>query len=350
MRRSIFYRICFLFLLIVLLRFPSNTTGFETVSQEYDSITVEEVLNRYVEACGGRAALEKIQSETRTGTLVRHISGQVPLSIISEAPGKWYYNQLFAWGDQISYGFDGKTAWIQTTGSVGDMDSEQLLDMQLLFDVRAQLKLKEFYPEMSLKGTKLIGEKEFFIIAAKSIEGANIELAFEKESGFLVRAGEIFFEDYRNVGLVKRPFRILLGLDQGEEHRQMKMQYAEILHNQAVDDSIFEVPSCVLPVVDAPLYKVRKKFEPSIEALDRCVGIYQHSEREEIKFRIFREEGHLFMEFIGRGFKTEIIPESEVDYYTKFLGWEFHFVKDEADEAKEMIVNANVTIRAIKIN
>jgi len=349
MRRNISYRICFLFLMIALLRFPSSTTGFETVSQENDSITVEEVLNRYVEACGG-AALEKIQSETRTGTLLRYISGQVPLSIISEAPGKWYYNQLFAWGDQISYGFDGKTAWIQTTGSIGDMDSEQLLDMQLLFDVRAQLKLKEFYPEMFLKGTKLVGEKEFVVIAAKSIQGVDTELAFDKETGFLVRAGDIFFEDYRDVGLVKRPFRILLGLNQGEEHRQMKMQFTEILHNQVIDDSIFEVPSCVLPVADAPLFKKRKQFEPSIEALDRCVGIYQHSEREDIKFRIFREENHLFMEFTGRGLKIEIIPESEVDYYTKFLGWDFHFVIGESEEVKEMIVSANVTIRAIRVN
>jgi hypothetical protein len=341
--------VCLLIVLLAPLGFPVLASVSVPASQENPSLTVEEVLSRYAEACGGEA-IQAIRTETRTGTLVRYVSGQVPLTVISEADGRWYYNQLFAWGDQISYGFDGKTAWIQTTESIAEMKPEQLLDMQLLFDPQAPLKLKEFYPEMTLKGQERIGEKDAVVVAAKSSCGAETELSFDKETGLLVRAGDIFFEDYKDIGSVKKPFRILLGRDQGEEHRQMKMQFMEIKHDEAVDGSVFAVPTCVLPVVEAPLYKARKLVEPGVEALDSCVGMYQVPERAEIKYRIFREDNHLFIELVGRGYRFEILPESDVDYYTKFIGWEFHFVKDEAGRAKELVINANTTIRAVRID
>jgi hypothetical protein len=349
MRKSRSFIVCLLAILVALLGLPAMVVGSISDSQENPALTVEEVLNRYAEACGG-AELEKIKTETRTGTLVRFVRGQVPLTIHADATGKWYYNQLFAWGDQISYGYDGRSGWIQTTKDIGVMDADQLFDMRLLFDVRAPLRMKEFFPEMSLKGTEKVGEKEAVVIAAKSALGTDTDLAFDKETGLLLRAGEMFFEDYKDVGSIKRPFRILLGRQQGEEHQQMRMQFNEIKHNEAVDSSVFEVPSCALPVVEAPLYKTHKQFEPTVEAMDKCAGMYQHPERQDVKFRIFREDNHLFIELVGRGYRFEILPESEIDYYTRFLGWEFHFIKDEAGNVKELILNANTTIRTIRVN
>jgi hypothetical protein len=348
MKKCKSHAVCLLVLLILPLRLPAPAAGDIPGPQEGFSLTVDDVLSRYAEACGGEA-LRLIQTETRYGTLLRYISGQVPLTVIAEAGGKWYYNQLFAWGDQISYGFNGRTAWVQTTESVGDMNSELLLDMRLLFDPQAPLKLKEFYPELTLKGTERVGEKDTVVLTAMSVNGSETELVFDKETGLLLRAGDMSFEDYREVGSVKKPFRILLGRDQGEEHRQMKMQFTEIKQNEPIDGSVFEIPECALPVADPPLYKARKQFEPNIDAMDECVGIYQYPERKEIKFRIFREDNHLFIEFVGRGFRIEIIPESELDYYTKFLGWEFHFIKDEQGDVKELIISANTTIKTVRI-
>ena len=315
-----------------------------------DSITVAQVIEKYILSCGG-PAFKDIKTESKSGTLLRHITGSVPLTVIAGANGEWYYNQKFAWGDQVSYGFNGKTAWVQTTKAVESMAPDQLLDMRLLFDVQAPLKLKEFYPEMNIKGEEKIDEKDVIVIAAKTSNGVNTELVFDKEMGFLISVGDIFFDDYKEVDKVKRPFTIILGRDEGEEHRQMKMQFTEIKVNEVIDNSVFETPSCVLPEVDPPLYKSHKYFKPSIEQMDKCIGIYQHPDKPEIKFRIFREDDHLFVDLVGRSFKIEIIPESDVEYYTKFLGWDFHFSKDEFGIFNELIINTAIsTIKTFKIN
>ncbi|OGU56781.1 MAG: hypothetical protein A2V66_00230 [Ignavibacteria bacterium RBG_13_36_8] len=340
------------FLLITLLIYTAldiaAASSFNENDQN-DSLTVENVIEKYVNACGGEA-LKQIKTEFRKGSLVRFRSGQVPLNVIAKAPDKWYYNQIFAWGDQVSYGFDGSTAWVQTTRNIENMPLDQFEDMQLLFGVHSPLKLKKLYPVMTLKRKEKIGEKEVITIIAKSLNGNSTELAFEIETGLLARVGDIFFEDYRDIGNIKRPFRILLGRDQGEEHKQMKIQFTEILLDQDVDEAVFELPQCVLPVVDAPLYKSRKQFTPTMESMDMCVGIYQNPEKPENKYRIFREEGHLFIDLIGRNFKIEIIPESDIDYYTKFLGWDFHFVKNEIGVVTELIINSSITVKAVKIN
>ena len=305
-------------------------------------------MSRYTQACGG-SALKDIKTESGKGTLVRNKSGQVPFTILAKVPGKFYYNQVFAWGDQVSYGFNGYEAWVQTTESVNIMEPEQLTDIRLLFDVQAPLKLKELYPGMILKEIAIVDGKEIAIISVKTADGSNMELFFDQKTGLLLRAGEIFFEDYRDIGPVKRPFRILLGSDKGEDQLQMKMQFTEILHNIEVDETIFELPSCILPVLAAPLYKFHKHFSPGIEAMEKCVGLYENLDKKESMFRIFREEEHLFIDIVGSGIKIEIIPESDLDYYTKFLGWDFHFVKDDSDEIIQLIINSNFTIRAKKI-
>jgi hypothetical protein len=342
------FAVCFLVLLIQYLLFPAFTAGNISYIQDSPLPTVAEVLSRYAEACGGDA-LRSIETESRTGTLVRFLAGQVPLTVVADADGRWYYNQLFAWGDQISFGFDGRTAWVQTTESVGEMHPQQLLDMRLLFDPQAPLKLNEFYPEMTVKGTERVGIKDTVILAATSADGTETELAFDKTTGLLLRAGDMFFEDYREVGSVKRPFRILLGLNQGEERRQMRMLFAQIKHNEAIDSSVFEVPSCALPVVEPPLYKTRKQFETDIEALDKCVGIYQVPERKEIRIRVFREENHLFVDFIGRGYRAEIFPESELDYYTRFPMWDFNFIKDDQGKVNELVIKANTVFKTVRV-
>ncbi|MCG7852128.1 MAG: hypothetical protein MIO92_06365 [Methanosarcinaceae archaeon] len=313
-----------------------------------DSLSVEKVLDRYIRACGG-SALNDIKTETGKGTLVRYQNGQVPFTILSMSPGKFYYNQVFAWGDQVSYGFNGDEAWVQTTKNVDIMEPEQLTDMRLLFDVQAPIKLKELYPEMILKEDGAVNEKKMVTISAISVDGSSIELVFDQETGLLKRAGEIFFEDYRDIGPVKRPFRILLGTDEGEDQFQMKMQFTEILHNTKVSGAFFELPTCVLPVLEAPLYKIRKHFNPGIEVLEKCVGIYEDLDNKESRFRIFREGEHIFLHIARRGIKIEMIPESELDYYTRFLGWDFHFIKDDSGEITQLIINSNSRIKAKKI-
>jgi hypothetical protein len=293
------------------------------------------IVEKYIEASGG-PFLSEIKTELRKGTLVRGASGNVPFECGAKAPDKWYYNQIFAWGDQVSYRFDGSSAWMQDTRGIERMKPDRLMDMRLLMDVRAPLKIRESFPDMTVKGSETVGGRSAVTIAARSREGFSTEFSFDKKTGLLLRAGRILFEDYRTVGKVKRPFKILLGKDEGEAHMQLVMQYSSIEQDVDLDESLFERPSCALQPRDPPLYRPRKQVEVGIEAMDSLVGEYRHPQAAGVLFTVSREKNHLMIHRTGWGQKIEIRPESPTDYYIEFLGIDFHFVKDASGKVTHM--------------
>jgi len=156
-----------------------------------------------------------------------------------------------------------------------------------MLDIQAPLNIQKYYPVMAIKGSEKVSGREAVTLVATAQDGISTELAFDSETGLLVRAGEIFFEDYRDVGRMKRPFRILLGREEGEKHLQMKIQFSEVEHDLEADDSQFQQPACGLPSVEPPLYTRRNQVEVSIEALDACVGEYQIPEVPDVLYKIF---------------------------------------------------------------
>jgi hypothetical protein len=308
----------------------------------------EKIIENYLSACGG-LALAEIKTEVRKGIMLRGVSGKIPVEIIAKSPDKWQFHLTFAYGDRICYGFDGTTAWVQDTKSVFPMSPRQRLDLQMMLDIQAPLNIQKYYPVMAITGSETVSGRGAITVMATAQDGINTELAFDGETGLLVRAGEIFFEDYRDIGGVKRPFRILLGRDKGEKHLQMKIQFTEIQHDLEADDFQFQQPACVLPYREAPLYKQRNQVEVSIEALDACVGEYQIPELPDVIYTVTRQEDHLMLERTGWGQKFEIKPESEDDYFIQFLNWEFHFIKDASGKVMHLEIKADQRLKAKKI-
>lgn len=76
----------------------------------------EKITENYLSACGG-SALAEINTEIRKGTMLRGVSGKIPVKIIAKSPGKWRFHLTFAWGDRVCYGFDGSATWIQVVES-----------------------------------------------------------------------------------------------------------------------------------------------------------------------------------------------------------------------------------------
>ncbi len=322
--------------------------GAQDSRSDQNPDSVAAVVERYVQACGG-SALAEVTVEKRKGTLVRGQSGQVPMTAISKAPGKWLYNQVFAYGDQASYGCDGTTAWLQDTKGVDSMDAAMRLDLDMLLDVQAPLRLRQFFPEMRLKGVEKTDGREMVLILARSRDGREAELAFDRESGLLMKAGDLRFEDYRTLGKVKRPYRAFIGDDPGGLGLQLKMDWTEIVQNAPAQDSAFLRPSCSLPLKVSPLFQPRRYIQVSEEAVQACVGVYQHPTNPGITYTATRQQNHLMMRKTGWGQALEIMPESELDYSIRFLNFEFHFVKDSSGRVAALEIGPERAIRATKI-
>jgi len=320
----------------------------ESTGLSRSSVTAGDIVKRFILASGG-SELTKIRTEKRTGTLVRGASGAVPFETTAAAPGKWHFRQVFAYGDRVSYGFDGGQAWVQDTEGVSDLPPEERLELVLLLDFQAPLKLDRLFPKMTVKGSEKIGEREAVVLSAVSGEGFGSELAFDSATGLLLRAGDLFFEDYRDAGKVKRPFVAFFGKGDAQTSLRLKMQVSDVKQDVDIDESIFVKPACALRPVPPLLNKLRKEIPVGRESLEALVGVYQSNADQNVLYTVTTQGLHLMIERTGWGTRLEIRPESETDYFMRFLNREFHFIKDATGRVTGLEIGPDRALKAKKV-
>ncbi|MGH9871227.1 MAG: S41 family peptidase [Pyrinomonadaceae bacterium] len=198
------------------------------------SPSVASILDRYLEASGGSSALEKVTNRVATGTVEMTslgVTGTVEFveqspnksSVIINAPGLGVMQKTF----------DGSRAWLQDplqgiirfTGLGLEMIKEGAV-----FNKPA--KLKELFPSAVLMGKEKLGSKEVYVV----------RMGFEKwyfdvESGLLLRKGNIYYEDYREVDGIKLPFKLR---DEVLTGAGIIYQLTEIKHNVKIDETKFQ--------------------------------------------------------------------------------------------------------------
>jgi hypothetical protein len=93
------------------------------------------------------------------------------------------------------------------------------------------IKLKQLFPKMELKGKEKIGEAEVNVIEAMSASGRIARFYFAVDTGLLLRKDEAYFEDYRKVDGVMFPFITRSG--------RATVTLTKVTHNVEVDDATF---------------------------------------------------------------------------------------------------------------
>lgn len=214
--------------------------------------TVDQILDKYVQALGGKAALSKLTSRTTKGTAeipAANITGT--LETYSKAPNKSLTIMTLPQLGLVQQGYDGTTGWSQNAQEgLKDLSGETLEAVKRDADFYRDLKLKEQYPKMVVKGKEKLGEREAYLVEATPANGSMEKLYFDAQSGLLVRQDverdspqgkmniSVEFENYKEVDGVKIPHTI----------RQIFPSFAlittftEVKHNGALDDAKFSKP------------------------------------------------------------------------------------------------------------
>lgn len=213
--------------------------------------TVDQVLDKYVAAVGGRAALEKVTSVTARGTLEiadLQISGTIEL--FQKADRSLQVVNLTGVGLQRE-GFDGAVAWAEDPqNGVREKSGAELAEARRGAMFPRELKMKQQYPTMAVTGRERVGARDAVVILATPADGAPARLYFDAESGLMVRQVitrqspggpvqiEVTFDDYRVVDGVKRAHTI----------RQVTPQFAivaqlsDVKQNVPIEDAVFRKP------------------------------------------------------------------------------------------------------------
>ena len=181
--------------------------------------TAEQILDKYLQAVGGAAAVERISTRVEKGAL---ISGddKTPYEIFSQAPDKRAAIAHDRDGDTMSV-FNGTAGWLEIAASSPpgrDLTPSEIAgakfeeDLKFALDVRHMEGLRVLPPEQ-------IDGKEMYVVAGKPDNLRRVRMYFDEQSGLLtrlVRYNEVplgftpvrtDYADYREVDGVKIPFR-----------------------------------------------------------------------------------------------------------------------------------------------
>jgi hypothetical protein len=211
--------------------------------------TVDQVLSRYVEALGGRAALEKLKTRMMKGSQLRFDGTASPVEVYQASPNKFVSIVTTANGI-VATGFDGTVGWSKNPRGQRELSGEALAQMKRAADFHADLKLKELYPNMTLEGKEKVFDREAYVIRSKVGEKRTEKLYFDTQTGLLIRIlglnetilGDIpdqeDLSDYREVDGVKLPFTIQMSYV--DPWIGWTRKFTEIKHNAPVDEAKFK--------------------------------------------------------------------------------------------------------------
>ena len=220
-------------------------------TQAATSPNLDQILEKYTQALGGKAAIEKLTSRVIKGTVENPSTGETgSIEIYKKAPDKLMVSINLPSAGLSTRGYNGVSGWTYNPDDgPADMSPSDLAGMKLESSFYREIRLKDLFPSMALAGTAKVGDRDAYVVTAPRPDGTE-KLYFDTQSGLLVRDDvpaetdggettvESTLEDYREVDGVKLPFTIR----QTSPDFDFVIRFTEIRHNVPIDNAKFEKP------------------------------------------------------------------------------------------------------------
>jgi len=204
---------------------PVLDDPYEILQPAFDAPSIDAVLDKYIAAVGGAARLKGLTSFTAEGIYSGYDDfEQFPVQVFARAPNQRTTILRSQYGD-VTTAFDGRSGWLASPTEIkpapvivltgGNLEGTAL-EAELSFPGQ----IKQTLSNWIVGPLTAIGDREVRIVQGKKASGTPIKLYFDEESGLLVRMiryssqspvgrvpTQIDFEDYRDVGGIKFPFK-----------------------------------------------------------------------------------------------------------------------------------------------
>lgn len=215
----------------------------------------EQLLDKYLQAAGGAAAIDKVTARVMKGTI--DFGGKsLPIDIYAKDPDQRISFTHMPEGDSIT-AFNGHEGWMASPGRPGirEMHGSEIDAAALDADLHLATHLKPMFSELQTQGTEKIGDHKAFVVFGMRQGNTPIRLYFDEQSGLLVRLvryadtalgwlpTQIDYADYRDANGVKIPYRWTLARPSG----RFTIQVSELKQNVPVDDAKFAKPAADPP-------------------------------------------------------------------------------------------------------
>ena len=216
---------------------------------------LDDVLNKYITAIGGQAAVDKQNSRVMSGTLVNRSGQSMPFTI-EEKGAKIRESLTTPQGTNVS-AYDGAAAWAQSGATIGDLPGFRMQQASRLNDLRRAAEIRTRYQNLTAaRPTRLTLTPGAAPIDVNLLQGspfANVteRLYFDAASGLLIRRQVITrtplngalteiidYSDYKDVAGVKIPFTI----KRNNWNTLDVLTVVDVKPNAQVDDARFAKP------------------------------------------------------------------------------------------------------------
>jgi photosynthetic reaction center cytochrome c subunit len=218
------------------------------------------LLEKYIQALGGAAALQKVNTRVETGNALMPEGPAMPITIYTKAPDQRVSVMKTPRGESVT-AYNGQAGWLTFPGRPArQMDAEDQL--------AARLDAEAFYPrQMETQFTALklqekpekIGDQETDVALGITKGEPPVKLYFAKSSGLLVRMvhytntalgllpTQVDFADYREVDGVRTPYRWTIARPGGS----FTIQLDKVEQNVPIDEARFVEPKPATPTPGA---------------------------------------------------------------------------------------------------
>lgn len=215
--------------------------------------TAEEIIQKMIDATGGRKAIESINDSTITGTMEltqQGLSGEI--SIYKKEPDKMRAD-IEIMGMVITQAYNGNLAWWVNpqTGATEEMPPDEAASMKRDALPRvAVLNPEKFGISFEYKGKEPIDGKDHFVIAQTYADGFVATFYVDSETYLVTKSkgtinsamGEVEFEqlasDYKKVNGIVIAHKFITYVN-GAESRILTV--TGIQYNTGMEDSFFEM-------------------------------------------------------------------------------------------------------------
>ena len=214
--------------------------------------TPEEILEKSIEATGGRAVREKITSSVMKGEMEMGPQGlRGHIEIYSKAPNKRLTVTRVEGLGEIRQCFDGKAGWRKDqNGEVTDITGPQLALLEREATLNAELKWRDLYEKVELAGKGKVENREVWVLKITPKAGLPMVRYYDADSFLLLRSDitivsgsretalKTFLSDYRDVDGIRIPFQITQQAPMGT----IGTRITEVRFNVPLDDAQFVKP------------------------------------------------------------------------------------------------------------
>jgi zinc protease len=231
----------------------------------------EVVLERYIEAIGGRTALEKITSRKMVSTMEMPTANMKMTSTVwSQAPNVQVMEMSIPGMGEMFRGTDGTIAWEVTPMGPRLLKGAELRETLRLSMFHIDLKYSEIYEKIEVVGKERVERQECYKVAFTPKEGEPSTSFYSMDTGLMVKSmttvkhqmgpmkSESLLSDYREVDGVKIPHQVKAST--AGVPGEMIMTVDKVEHNVEIPAEKLQPPPAIQKLLE------KEKNKPASDA------------------------------------------------------------------------------------